>query len=336
MCSLVLTLGQFRDCPQQTNCYDCGIFAVAVSLHLIEGIPLTSTSFSQNDVTKARSALAKIFCSGTALMTSAVFRDFFPLLCGRNIIDSTGVEVINTRVARVAASSTQDCTDVEVINTRAAASSKPLPSHGRSTRSTNPTLSEGLALSTSHVNQCWREDIVNHANPNHEISLTAMTLDNIVAANSDVGDNAKGKKREHQEIEDKANHGVTSTATTIDEGAGDTGENRETPADTTFYRILHNDKIDSFKDLDDVLPVVEKYETLTGNRLRIQQSVLDKYRVFRCCAHVQCPFMVRFSKRHSDGKFVLSRMNQKHNPVPRSSKCCFGRQATKEALSRKA
>ncbi len=90
--------------------------------------------------------------------------------------------------------------------------------------------------------------------------------------------------------------------------------------DTMLYHILHNAKIDSFKDLDDAFPFIEKYETMTGNRLRIQQSILGIFREYRCCSHIDCPFLVRFSKRHFDGKFVLSRMNANHSAVARPNK----------------
>ena len=84
----------------QNNGYDCGIFAVATTLHLAEHqIPLTSRSFLQSHISKkARSELAKRLCSETAVMTSAVFQDCFPLLRGRSIVDAAGVEIDNDGV----------------------------------------------------------------------------------------------------------------------------------------------------------------------------------------------------------------------------------------------
>ena len=289
---------QYKDSPMQNNGCDCGIFAVATTLHLAERIPLTLQSFSQTHVTKARSELAKTLCSKTAVMESAIFRDCFPLLRGRSIVDATGVEVINNRAVD--------------------GSAKPMESHRRSTRSTNPMLSEENGLSRSS---------------------TAITVDNIVdivSGNAKASD-AKGKKRDHQEM---------SSTTTTSNGKATSGNGKATnkssyyscdvsddkhqmTTDTTLYRILHSAKIDCFKDLDDAFPFIEKYEMMTGNRLRIQQSVLGKYRVYRCCSHIDCPFLVRFSKRHSDGKFVLSRMNANHSTVPRPNKALDGRQLKK-------
>ncbi len=87
---------QYKDSPLQNNGCDCGIFAVGATLHLAERIPLTSRSFLQTHVTKAWSELAKILCSKSAVMESAIFRDCFPLLRGRSIVDASGVEVIIT------------------------------------------------------------------------------------------------------------------------------------------------------------------------------------------------------------------------------------------------
>ena len=88
----------YMGCPLQLNGSDCGIFAVATVLHLVERIDFTSTSFTQADVTKARSLLAKTLRSDVFLLRSSVLRDCFPLLRGRHIVDATGVEVIRNHL----------------------------------------------------------------------------------------------------------------------------------------------------------------------------------------------------------------------------------------------
>lgn len=95
------------------------------------------------------------------------------------------------------------------------------------------------------------------------------------------------------------------------------------------YRIMHSMKIDCFNDLDEVCPVIEKCETNTGNHLRIQQSVMDRFRVYRCSSHVDCPFLVRLSRRQSDRKYVISKMNGKHSNVCRPSWATDGRHLIK-------
>jgi hypothetical protein len=94
-------------------------------------------------------------------MESAIFRDCFPLLRGRSNYDATGVELIDHRVDGGSAKATE--------------------SHRRSTRSTNPMLSEGNGQSSSTaitVDNCWRDDIVD-----------------VVSGNEKGNDDAKGKER---------------------------------------------------------------------------------------------------------------------------------------------
>ncbi|KAI2509096.1 MULE transposase domain [Fragilaria crotonensis] len=292
----VLKRVHYKDCPSQKNGHDCGIFAVASVLHLAEHIPLTSTSFSQTHVTNA------------------------------SIVDAAGVEVINNR--------------------HVDGSSKPTASQRRSTRSTNPILSEdGIGLSSSTaIDLCWQEDIaplpngkkalqaVGKKRDHNEISLTSAPTRQDYSNNNDEGTTRRTTRRSNTKM---ATSGSTkerddADASSVKNGADDDACNSEQMmVDTTLYRIMHKAKIDCFKDLDDAFPIIEKYETMTRNRLRIQQSVVDKFRVYRCTSHVACPFLVRFSRRHSDGKFVLSRMNPKHSKVLRPNCAVDGRQLKK-------
>ena len=64
--------------------------------------------------------------------------------------------------------------------------------------------------------------------------------------------------------------------------------------------------MDCFKDIVEVNCIIDEYEKVTGNHLRIQKSKRDKFRVYCCCEHLNCAFQVRFSRRRSDGYFVLS------------------------------
>ena len=78
----LLSRTRYKDCPRQMNGHDCGIFAVAVVLHLSECLPLNTDTFSQGGVTKARFLLAKAFASRSSLMegTCDGFQSCFPHL----------------------------------------------------------------------------------------------------------------------------------------------------------------------------------------------------------------------------------------------------------------
>jgi hypothetical protein len=115
---------------------------------------------------------------------------------------------------------------------------------------------------------------------------------------------------------------MLQTTVLSDDGSERTG-------DTVLYRITHRSKLDCFNKLDDTSPIIEKYEAMTGNRLRIQQSIVDNFRIYRCTSHEACPFLVRFSKRPKDGKFILTKMNSKHSNVVRPNRAADGRQLKK-------
>ena len=104
--------------------------------------------------------------------------------------------------------------------------------------------------------------------------------------------------------------------------------------DTALYRIMEEKQSECFKNLDEVTAIIDAYEARTGNRLRIQKSLKDKFRVYHCCVHVDCRFQVRFSRRRSDGLFVVSRLKPKHGSVQRPSRAADGRQLKKRRQGR--
>ena len=47
-------------CPQQQNVIDCGIFAVSVCIHILEGIPINELTFQQNHIMEFRQTLPSL------------------------------------------------------------------------------------------------------------------------------------------------------------------------------------------------------------------------------------------------------------------------------------
>ena len=50
----------YKDCPNQTNGYDCSLFAYAITLHLVNNVEVKETTFIQEDITRFRFALGKV------------------------------------------------------------------------------------------------------------------------------------------------------------------------------------------------------------------------------------------------------------------------------------
>jgi hypothetical protein len=91
---------QYQDCPRQLNGYDCGLFAVGVILHLVEGKDIGTETFTQEHITNLRSELVTVFASddgAASETTSRVVRSCFPQLNGSSILDSFGVEIVSKK-----------------------------------------------------------------------------------------------------------------------------------------------------------------------------------------------------------------------------------------------
>jgi hypothetical protein len=91
---------EYCDCPIQLNGYDCGLFAIGVVIHLVDGKNLMEQTFKQENITDLRRKMATFFGDngiGELETTSQVVRGCFPQLRGSSILDSFGLEVV-TRV----------------------------------------------------------------------------------------------------------------------------------------------------------------------------------------------------------------------------------------------
>ena len=298
------------------------MFAVATSLHLAQKIPLTSRSLSQSHATKARSELAKRLCSETAVMISAVFQDCFPLLCVRRIDDAAGVEIVNngedasTRPTLPHRRSTRSTNPILLKGDGLSSSTAIALCWQEDIVSINFKLNDAKGKKRDHHEICsstTNQD--KHANNKKGTMNTSYDEDTNASNKGGTTKTSEGEDASNKdgttmtsEYEDASNKGG-STMTSDDEDkktkegtqmtCQDDANNKQMTADTTLYRIIHNVKVECFKDLDYAFPFIEDHKRATGNWQRIQQSVLDKYCVHRCCSHVNCPFLVRFSRQLS-------------------------------------
>jgi hypothetical protein len=144
-------------------------------------------------------------------------------------------------------------------------------------------------------------------------------------------------------IKEKGRLDVTTMATTVSslkqdsdfDATGDEAQDCDSgTTDTALYRIMEEKQSECFNNLDEVTAIINAYKARTGNRLRIQKSLKDKFRVYHCCVYVDCRFQVRFSRRRSDGLFVISRLKPKHSSVQCPSHAADGRQLKKRRQGR--
>jgi len=67
-----------------------------------------------------------------------------------------------------------------------------------------------------------------------------------------------------------------------------------------------------FQDLSEVARFVQRYETRTGNTLRITCSRRGTLKRYKCVEHIGCTFFMHFGTRRRDGVLMLKTMESKH------------------------
>jgi hypothetical protein len=216
--------------------------------HLAERKPLNIHTFSQNDVTKARSELAQAFAPTSAFIPRNVFRNCFPMLRGESTIDSNGVEIIT-----------------------------PVQSITRNTRNTrsHPIAFLGDGKSGLSVITFTSPQKSDNVHVSDDLAKPKSVLQQSEASQK--------KKRLHNEISLTEKCPIASTltpsstiSTTQSMELNDATNNDEVDSrisDTTLYRtIMEEKKLECFNDLADVNLIIYGYEARTGNQLRIQKS----------------------------------------------------------------
>jgi len=59
---------------------------------------------------------------------------------------------------------------------------------------------------------------------------------------------------------------------------------------TTFYKVMAEANVDSFAKIEHINPLVEIYVQKTGKILRIKRFINEKFRLYQCREHINCPF----------------------------------------------
>ena len=404
----VLRTVMYESCPKQQNGYDCGIFAVAVCLHLSERRLVNTTVFEQNDATLARILLGKCFTGENMLLdidnaTSRHFRGCFPLLSGGQRLHyigaSTGsaVTVHYIGANNDSALSTQVevkrhvkvKTEVKVVkrpakvqrsgmttrhnakmkhdgdsDSHSDASSTKLKlrrilakTAGRKSATKALTLTKVVTSSTKTIpkrksltrNEVDDDDdsdarkkdkrlrsIVSSSGTRYSSKAKTSPRKKSITRNEVMGrkdpDDSNDEDHEERDDEERDDDDVSDSSGKNPPNEVTTSSRAEdstltvASSDTVFYKVMADANLESFAELEHINPIVQLYEQRSGNSLRIKRSINGKYRVYQCVEHLNCPFEIRFSKRRSDGLFVITRMRSHHAGVRRAAVAADGRQ----------
>jgi hypothetical protein len=269
--------------------YPCISFAVAVVLHLVEGKEVNVQTFTQSDITKLRKKLAKVLASNHSVQelagsktVSEIVRDCFPALRGTSIVDTFGVETIGTIVNSAATVLAKIEDEGEVLEVWTA------------TEGNGGSDSQRKAAEAKSVDEDDNFDFIDdnyHDDDDSEDSDdsddsddTDDTDDSDDTDNTDNGDDTDSEDKVKES--DKGN--VSSIAgSTTNKAESSLSGNSE---DTLLYSIMKEANVVCFPTLEDATPIIEAYEVQSGNSLAIQRSLHDKFRLFRCREHIDCPF----------------------------------------------
>jgi hypothetical protein len=84
--TLILQDAKYVDCPQQQNGHDCGVFALATLLHLVDGHQNVHKAFRQDDITKLRRNLYDLLSKGQSINWDTM-RNSLPTLGPRTTVN---------------------------------------------------------------------------------------------------------------------------------------------------------------------------------------------------------------------------------------------------------
>ena len=285
----------FHHCPSQYNNIDCGLFCVAVVLHVLDEKPITKDTFNFNHCILLRSKLAAHFKHGGAEQTSQVVRDCFPELKGTTILSNYGVEVVTTVPAKDKPScldTNDDDDDVMVLT--AGEKVEKNNYDGTMEKAKIPPKNEYSSGDESDDDGDGFFSTTSFSKGNDVVSDDASNEDSKPRSAAPCKESVAANDVTHDVI-----HESQDCMTTSNE-------------DTVFQDILRQRNIEEFSSLDDVGPVIEAYEKKSGNRLAIRRSLFGEFRLYVCKEHVDCTYQIYIGRRRLDGLYILKRNTTYH------------------------
>ena len=122
--------------------------------------------------------------------------------------------------------------------------------------------------------------------------MTVMTVTIVTSDDSDDSDDTSDEECEVHDSEDKVKErdkrkNSSMAGFTTNKPESSLSGNSE---DALLYSIMKEWNVECFPTLEDATPIIEAYEVRSGNSLAIQRSLHDKFRLFRCREHIDCPF----------------------------------------------
>ncbi|KAI2506926.1 MULE transposase domain [Fragilaria crotonensis] len=344
-------------CPTQGNLIDCGLFSIGVVLHIIDSIPITNETFKQEHMTKLRSDLATHLAAVENLskypLPCSVIRGCFPALLTMDDTDDGSIVVLGvSKNAEDSANAESSTTEVEVIMDGKVSTNDVSANAAESSAAFSCNVIEGIV----DGNVATKESAAKDATQSPGMLKLLMEM---ISPASRAMKKCGGKILRFEEGEEKndkndtekkkvargSNIVLVQAQKTDSQGMPSEGQEeqgcqplqapnkmntdaKEQVEDVVFSKLVKELKIESFKSLADVTPVMEQYQKQSGCQVAIRRSEVDKFRVYKCAEHVNCVFKVHVGKRRIDGKYVIKKKQSvlRHTTVRRPLKASDGRQ----------
>lgn len=307
---LILHRATYASCPQQENTYDCGLFAVATLLHLVDGHTVSEESFGQADITKLRQHLYDSLSNGVRINWDTM-RSFFPVL---NVRQANNLHLLDTTVPSlsdsVSAGASSEEDEIEIVQPSVV--EEPVPSPASPTveetleETEQPEVSHPLLPSPSTskaLHDDSTDDEMDRKLPPADEDLIGF-LDNTQKEAVD-DDEAMDDQNEEPINEDDDSYddneymamSMSTTQVTQEPQPAQTGEYN----DKQFITFFCGRKYNTVKDIDQDM---DEYEAISGYRFIIQKSTAIS-RQYRCRSHVGCTFVAPFGRKRGTDFIIL-------------------------------
>jgi hypothetical protein len=370
----MIDLANYEYSPQQNNTWDCGLFSFAVLLHLANKVPVSKDVFTQEHISKLRSALHKDFSnmggstsagttrSGRSLrfLTPQFLYSFFPKLpCyaptrlyGAESCSSSARPHPPASEPQQAPTSNEEKEERPLLLVDEEGQLKAIvpveePAEAPIVHEMNDE--EGDVLPPAEEQEQPAEaTIVETRMMNEEEQEAALPLEEILQLEAilvemneeEMLPSPPPEEEEQQPEEEQPNHDVD-----------DDDDHAQAPDHHFLRQFLPSTEEEDcsagedakkkkpalYPDYEEIFTLIDEYESVSGFRLAIRRSTKDGGRTYCCASHEQCNFKAVFGRVRGSPHLISLKPDYScfvHNGPPVAEVSRDGR-SKKRRLSRK-
>lgn len=308
----------YGKCPIQQNSYDCGLFAYAILVHLMKGIKITETLFTQKDIDYFRRSLYLIFKASPEelkhnpleYLSDEFIYSFFDQTYHDSYEDNIFVKYLHgysdyvSPVKNVSTSTIKKNSNTKSTTKK----SPPSSASNKSSMNQNSASKKGPPASST----------IKKSPPNQRNSIKKKPNSNTKKVNSNTKLGAKKvNKKNKQEASEEYDTNYNS----------DTSEKLEeiVPYDDELFKYMFVHNEDGYeteiKSIQHLFSKIRNYEVESGVSLRTWRSQPKKGAyLFDCISHKGCKFSAKFGPRRGNKQTIFKHGNLRHKGKDRNGR----------------